>query len=104
MLKTHLNDNSNLSQILSKITGQHAIEEQIEGIWRKYEMEYTRRWVQSCRLYSRAGMADRCIGPGDLQFSVPAGQVQRSGHGLKMQYQPLSPSQRERYDGRSRAG
>lgn len=79
------------------------IEEQIEILEKYKKWEYTERWAyELAKLYSRAGMTDKCIEEcDDLILWFSEGKYVTKAMELKMQYQPLSPSQQEKYNKRN---
>lgn len=81
------------------------IEEQIEILEKYKKWEYTERWAyELAKLYSRAGMIDKCIEEcDDLILWFSEGKYVIKAMELKMQYQPLTPSQKEKYEKRNEA-
>lgn len=81
------------------------IEEQIEILEKYKKWEYTERWAyELAKLYSRAGMIDKCIEEcDDLILWFSEGKYVMKAMELKMQYQPLTPSQKEKYEKRNEA-
>lgn len=79
------------------------IEEQIEILEKYKKWEYTERWAyELAKLYSRAGMIDKCIEEcDDLILWFSEGKYVIKAMELKMQHQPLSPSQQEKYNRRN---
>ena len=98
------NDNSKYILKYKIYRAKHApIEEQIEILEKYKKWEYTERWAyELAKLYSRAGMTDKCIEEcDDLILWFSEGKYVIKAMELKMQYQPLSPSQQEKYDRRN---
>ena len=65
--------------------------------------EYTERWAyELARLYQKAGMKERCVEEcDDLILWFSEGKYVVKAMELKMDYEPLSPSQQAKYDSRS---
>lgn len=98
------NDNSKYILKYKIYSAKRApIEEQIEILEKYKKWEYTERWAyELAKLYSRAGMTDKCIEEcDDLILWFSEGKYVTKAMELKMQYQPLSPSQQEKYNKRN---
>ncbi len=82
----------------SPLEDQIAILEEYKG------KEYTERWAyELASLYSKAGMKDKCIEEcDDLILWFSEGVYVTKAMELKMKYQPLTPSQQEKYDSRDK--
>lgn len=78
------------------------IEDQIAILEDYKELEYTERWAyELASLYSKAGMKEKCIEVvDDLVLWFSEGTYVTKAMELKMQYEPLSPSQQQKYDNR----
>jgi hypothetical protein len=80
------------------------IEDQIAILEEYKSKEYTERWAYELAcLYSKAGMKDKCVEEcDDLILWFSEGIYVTKAMELKMEYQPLTPSQQEKYDNRDK--
>ena len=80
------------------------IEDQISILEEYKNREFTERWsYELACLYSKAGMKEKCIEEcDDLILWFSEGVYVTKAMELKMKYQPLTPSQQEKYDNRNR--
>lgn len=78
------------------------IEDRIAILEDYNEKEYTERWAyELAKLYSKAGMKDKCIEViDDLFLWFSEGTYVMKALELKMKYKSLSPSQQQKYDNR----
>lgn len=96
-------DNSRYLLKYKILRGQKApLEEQISLLEEYKEREFTERWAyELANLYSKAGETQKCIDACDeliLWFSE--GKYVTKAMDLKMKYEPLSPSQKIKYEHR----
>ncbi len=94
------NDNSRFILKYKLYKAQHApLEDQIAILEDYREREYTERWAyELARLYAKSGRQDKCIETcDDLILWFAEGRYVRKAMELKMQYEPLSPSQQQLY-------
>ena len=78
------------------------IEQQIEALEEYKKSEYIEEWAyELAKLYQEAGMIAECLEEcDDLILWFSEGQYVYKAMELKMQYKPLTPSQKEKYDRR----
>ena len=96
-------DNSRYLLKYKILKGQKApLEQQISLLEEYKEREFTERWAyELANLYSRAGETQKCVAACDeliLWFSE--GKYVTKAMELKMKYEPLSPSQKVKYEHR----
>jgi DNA replication protein DnaC len=79
------------------------LEDQIAILEEYKDKEYTERWAYELAvLYSKAGLKEKCIEEcDDLILWFSEGAYVTKAMELKMKYQPLTPSQQEKYDNRN---
>lgn len=95
------NDNSRFILKYKLYKAQKApIEDQIAVLEDYKEREYTERWAyELAKLYSQAGDQAKCVETcDDLILWFAEGRYVLKAMELKMQYEPLSPSQRQKYE------
>ena len=80
------------------------VEDQIAILEEYKNKEFTERWsYELACLYSKAGMKEKCIEEcDDLILWFSEGVYVTKAMELKMKYQPLTPSQQEKYDNRNK--
>lgn len=95
------NDNSRFILKYKIYKAQRApLDDQIAILEDYREREYTERWAyELARLYSQAGKQDKCVETcDDLILWFAEGRYVMKAMQLKMQYEPLSPSQQQKYN------
>lgn len=100
-VETAPNDNSRFILKYKLYKARRApVEEQIAILEDYREREYTERWAyELARLYSQAGQQEKSVEVcDDLILWFSEGKYVAKAMELKMQYQPLSPSQQKSYD------
>lgn len=97
------NDNSRYILKYKIYKAKRSPIEDLIAILEEYKSkEYTERWAyELARLYSKAGMREKCIEEcDDLILWFSEGKYVFKAMELKMKYEPLSASQRQNYDSR----
>lgn len=101
------NDNSRFILKYKIYKAQKApLEDQIAILEDYKNREYTERWAyELAKLYSQAGQQQRCVETcDDLILWFAEGRYVTKAMELKMQYEPLTPSQQRNYEGSKKAG
>ena len=96
-------DNSRYLLKYKILKGQKApLEQQISLLEEYKEREFTERWAyELANLYSKAGETQKCVAACDeLILWVSEGKYVTKAMELKMKYEPLSPSQKVKYEHR----
>ena len=94
------NDNSRYILKYKICRGRKSpVEEQIAILEEYKSKEYTERWAyELARLYAKAGMKKKCVEEcDDLILWFSEGKYVTKAMELKMKYEPLTPSQEEKY-------
>lgn len=102
-IDTAPNDNSRYILKYKIYKAKRSPIEDLIAILEEYKSkEYTERWAyELARLYSKAGMREKCIEEcDDLILWFSEGKYVFKAMELKMKYEPLSASQRQIYDSR----
>lgn len=96
-------DNSRYLLKYKILRGQKApLEEQISLLEEYKEREFTERWAyELANLYSKAGETQKCVDAcNELILWFSEGKYVTKAMDLKMKYEPLSPSQKVKYEHR----
>lgn len=95
------NDNSRFILKYKIYRAQKApLEDQIAILEDYKDREYTERWAyELAKLYSQSGQQEKCVEAcDDLVLWFSEGRYVMKAMELKMQYEPLSPSQQKKYN------
>lgn len=100
-IETAPNDNTRFILKYKIYKAQRApLEDQIAILEDYKDREYTERWAyELAKLYGQAGQQNKCVEAcDDLVLWFAEGRYVMKAMELKMQYEPLSPSQQQKYN------